>query len=125
MSDQLALLPDPTVDAIGAFHAPDKGAPETELGAAVDEYPRTGTARLKVLLAIARMGDVGLTDAEGAQTTGLYLYTYAPRRVELRDAGWIEDSGRRRLVTRSRKPAAAWRLSAAGLLELRRRGTPL
>lgn len=117
--DQLTL-DDPRVDRIGAFHAPDKGAPETELGSALGEYPRTGTARLAVLLAIAGAGDEGLTDCEGSALTDLWLYTYAPRRVELRDSGWVEDSGHRRAVARSRKLAAAWRLTPQGRLELGR-----
>jgi len=111
-------LSDPGVDEIGAFHGPASGAPETERASAIDEYPRTGTKRLEVLHALAAAGDPdnggrGLTDWEGSQTTGIWLYTYAPRRVELLNGGWVEDSGHRR-PTPSRKSAAVWRLTRHG-----------
>jgi hypothetical protein len=111
--DLYAVLPDPGVDTIGAFHGPASGAPETERRSAVSEYPRTGTKRLEVLRVLASAA-AGLTDYEGSVRTGIYLYTYAPRRVELRDGGWVEDSGARRQVPHSRKAAAVWRLTAAG-----------
>ena len=119
--DLFEPLGDPGLDSIGAFHAPDKGAPDTERLAAISEYPNTGTARLAVLEAIAAAGADGLTDAEGSIATGLYLYTYAPRRVELRDADWVEDSGTRRLVLHSRKPAAVWTLTERGRYWIERR----
>ena len=114
--DQLSLdglgLSDPAETSIGKFHGPASGAPETERLSAVAEYPRTGTARLAVLEAIAAAVD-GLTDSEGAHVTGLWLYTYAPRRVELVEGGWIEDSTKRR-PTPSGKSAAVWTLTEAG-----------
>jgi hypothetical protein len=116
-------LPDPGEDAIGAFHSPDKGAPETEHDSAVSEYPNTGTKRLKVLEAITSAGEDGLTDYEGSILTGIYLYTYAPRRVELRDGGWVEDSGERRPIPHSKKPAAVWRLTESGRYWMQKNGS--
>jgi hypothetical protein len=120
---QLSLLPppDPGRDEIGKFHGPQAGAPETERQAAAGVYPRSGTKRLAVLAALAGAGQAGLTDFEGAAETGIYLYTYAPRRVELLDDGWLEDSGLRR-PTSSGKMAAVWRLSPQGRHWLAERG---
>jgi len=115
-------LPDPGEDVIGAFHSLDKGAPETERDSAISEYPNTGTKRLKVLEAITSAGEDGLTDYEGAIRTGIYLYTYAPRRVELRDGGWVEDSGERRTIPHSNKPAAVWRLTESGRYWMQKNG---
>lgn len=117
MNDQLSLfdeLPDPGENRIGAFHAPDKGAPETERAAAIAEYPKSGTDRLTALHALAAAGDNGLTDWEGSIVTGLYLYTYAPRRVDLKKSGWVEDSGKRRPTPRKKSPAVVWWLTEAG-----------
>lgn len=113
-------LPDPGQDTVGKFHGPASGAPATERASAIAEFPRTGTKRLAVLEALVVAGSHGLTDYEGAKTTGIYLYTYAPRRVELVEYGWIEDSGRRRPAG-SGKLAAVWRLSEQGRAEWVRR----
>ena len=106
-------LSDPAEETIGKFHGPASMAPETERRSAIEEYPRSGTMRLAVLRAIELAGDRGLTDWEGSEVTGIYLYTYAPRRVELKEGGWVEDSGLRR-STPSGKLAAVWTLTVAG-----------
>jgi hypothetical protein len=112
--EQLSL-PDPSADDIGLFQHPDAGAAETQRVAAIEEYPRTGTARLAVLRAIARLpDDYGLTDEEIQNALHLNPSTERPRRVELVTAGWVEDSGIRRPTRASGKPAAAWRLTPAG-----------
>lgn len=50
---------------------------------------------------IVHAGTRGLTDAELAHESGFYLYTMAPRRVELRDQGLVKDSGVRRPTGRA------------------------
>jgi len=109
---QLDLL-EPGQDAIGKFHGPDHGAPETQRAAAISEYPRTGTKRLAVLSAVAAADGRGLTDEEGFAITGFTQNTYRPRRVELVDGGWVADTGIRRRVL-SGKPAVAWVLTEKG-----------
>ena len=102
-------LPDPGRKEIGKFSHPDSGAPETQRQSAILIYPRTGTWRLRVLNAIANHG--GATDEELYAITGGDENTVRPRRNELMNDGWIEDSGRRRR-TPSKKDAVVWDLTA-------------
>lgn len=116
MDEQLGLfdpLPAPGVDRIGAFHGPQAGAPTTEREAAISVYPRTGTARRRVLDHIARSGPHGATDEEVSLTLGMRLYTAAPRRNELLRYGWVEDSGRQRKTTTGTR-ATVWVLTERG-----------
>lgn len=100
-------------DAVDRPHAfAHRGAGDTERGAAELEFPRSRTHRLRCLEALAA-AENGLSDPELAAVTGLYLYTAAPRRVELRDGGWVEDSGLRRSTDQG-APAVVWRLTPAG-----------
>jgi hypothetical protein len=115
--DQLELslesLPDPGRNTVGKFHAPRSDAPETEREAALAVYPRTGTARRRVLDAIALAGDRGMTDEELSLSLELRLYTAAPRRHELLEDGWVEDSQQRRPTTTG-SLAVVWKLTPAG-----------
>lgn len=86
---------------------------DTERAAAIAIMPKAGTGRGKVLEAIAANEPYGLTDFEIHIRTGLLLYTAAPRRNELRDDGWIVDSGHRRKLPTGVK-AVVWILSRAG-----------
>lgn len=96
---------DPTTDdRIGAFH---RDAADTERDAAVSQYPKIGGDRRRVLEFIASCGAHGATDDEVAAGTGLYLYTAAPRRVELVNAGLVVRSGERRQTPRKRR-AIVW-----------------
>lgn len=86
---------------------------DTSAASASAIAPLTGTLREKVLHAIVRAGERGLTDEEGIELTGIVASTYRPRRVELADGwkdfdgGFIVDSERRR-KTRSGRSAAVW-----------------
>lgn len=113
-------LSDPTVNTEGAHHGR-----ETERAAALAAMPRTGTNRLRALAAIALAGRDGLTDHELAERTGIYLYSVAPRRVELMKGGWVRDSGHRR-ETPNGTPAVVWILTETGAARLaqHRRETP-
>jgi len=108
MNEQPTLF-DPGTDMMGKHHM---AARDTELEAAALVRPKSGTQRVKVLEAIRAAGDRGLTDPELAQVTGLYLYSAAPRRVELCESGWVKDSGLRRMTPNGRK-AIAWVLTDA------------
>jgi hypothetical protein len=106
----LTLLPDPGRDLLGKFHGPEAAAPESERVAAIMQMPRSGTARLRVLQRIAACGDRGATDEENSIALNMRLYTAAPRRNELLNDGWIEDSGQTRPTT-MRAPATVWVLT--------------
>jgi hypothetical protein len=106
-------LPSPDDDRIGAFHGPAAASPETERRAAIEVYPRSGTARRRVLDYIAASGDRGATDEEISLALRMRLYTAAPRRNELLRDGWVEDSDRRRRTTTGAR-AAVWVLTSAG-----------
>lgn len=111
-------LPSPDVNAPGQAHAPWRGAPETERQAAALQSVKSGTDRRKVLDYLWACGDDGATDEEIALALTMRHYTAAPRRTELRDAGWVEDSGRRRATTTG-TAAAVWILTERGRAEYR------
>lgn len=86
-----------------------QGGHDTSAAALALAAPKAGTQRARVLDALRhderrtlqrrpRFGadSVGLTDVELSHDTGLPPNSVRPRRVELVDAGWVEDSGRRR-----------------------------
>ena len=102
-------LSDPDAPSIGKFQRPG-GAAETQRLAAIEAYPATGTWRRRVLNAITAAGARGSTDEELQDLLRLNPSTQRPRRVELVEGGWIEDSGRRRR-TRSGRDAVVWTLS--------------
>ena len=108
------------------FPAPDiprvqvaRHAPRTSIDAARLALPRSGTARLKVLAAIANAPE-GLTDHQIVAVTLRQLCTINPRRLELVQLGWVEDSGKRRMF-REHSPAIVWTLTAEGKREWARR----
>ena len=109
-------LPDPDEDRLGKFMAPEHGAPETQRRAAVAAYPRTGTWRRKVLDEIGRAGERGMTDEELYGALRGDENTIRPRRNELLNDGWIEESGIER-KTPSGKDAMAWVLTEQGRRE--------
>lgn len=117
MSDQLDLLSDPDKNKIGKFQRPDVAA-ETQRIAAIEVHPISGKKRRIVLDAIAARGNYGMTDEEMQRELQMNPSTQRPRRVELVEGGWVEDSGRRR-VTRSRRSAVVWVLTAAGFRNYR------
>lgn len=104
--DQLSFLSDPDVPKIGKFQRPGDAA-ETQRLAALLAYPSTGTWRRRVLNAIAFAGEQGRTDEELQNQLNLNPSTQRPRRVELVEGGWVEDSERRRR-TKSGRDAVVW-----------------
>jgi len=111
MSEQLDLLSDPGRDVVGKFQRPGAAA-ITQRIAAVEMTPLTGKARMKVLFALADSLS-GMTDEEMQADTGMNPSTQRPRRVELAEGGWVEDSGRKRL-TKSGRLAVVWTVTAVG-----------
>lgn len=104
----------PALEDRPAPHHADAG--DTERQAAALVRPRAGTLRAGVLTWLLRR-PAGLTAGELAELLHAYLYSVAPRCTELRDDGWLEDSGARRPTPRGAS-AIVWRLSEAGAAEL-------
>jgi hypothetical protein len=109
LSDQLPLFgrPDPERPLIGRYHA---HGPETERVAAARVRPRSGSQRAKVLDALRRAGETGVTDYELWHNCRIGARPHVPatRREELIADGWpIRDSGRRRR-TDTGSPAIVW-----------------
>lgn len=68
---------------------------------------RRNTSRAQVFGHIRFCGDEGATDEELQTTLAMEGNTERPRRRELELAGFIRDSGRRRLTSKHRK-AVVW-----------------
>lgn len=85
-------------------------ARDTSRQAAAAILPRTGTARCRVLLAIA---DKPSTDEELQHDLAMKNSTQCPRRIECVESGWVQDSGQRR-HTSSGMEAIVWELTPEG-----------
>lgn len=107
-ADAAAGLSDPSAPAV-ALH---NEATDTERAAAYEVLPRSGSQRERVLHFVSA-NPAGVTDFEIADGTGLEASSVRPRRGELVEGGWLEDSGERRLSP-SGHPAIVWRVSRAG-----------
>jgi hypothetical protein len=79
----------------------------TSKEAALQAEPKSGTRRAQVLAWIIRAGDQGFTDDEIIVRSGLPHQSVGPRRLELEQGGWIEDSTKRR-KTRTGAEAIVW-----------------
>ena len=119
------------VDAEGPAGAPDvfalsdprapgvkvrRDARATSVAAGALAMPRSGTQRMKVLGAIASAGSHGATDAELAERLNILLNSEQPRRLELVEGHWIEDSGDKRAFG-GHGEGVVWRLTAQGRAE--------
>lgn len=118
--------PPPASDAAGGVLPPadrpgpaqrQRAARRTSLAAAAAVEPRTGTQRHAILSAVAAVArdprTVGMTDVELGASTGIRANSLRPRRKELVDGGWLEDSGRTR--THHGNPHVVWVLSDKAL----------
>jgi len=112
---EAAALSAPAANLPGGFHS---NGPETEQQAAMFVRPRTGTQREAVLNELIKAHPRGLTDDEIGELLPLYVNTGAKRRNDLKNQGWVEDSGERR-STQTGSPAVVWRLSPEALDHLR------
>jgi predicted ArsR family transcriptional regulator len=98
----------PFENRLGPSH---HNAPETSGQAAVANFPRSGTQRVRVLLALY---SADLTDDEIAHDTRLVGNSVRPRRGELVADGLVEDSGKR-ASSNFGHPAVVWTLTEDGL----------
>lgn len=89
-------------------------AQQTSVEAADKALGRSGNQRHRVYNFIASQGPQGATDDEGMEELGLRGNSYHPRRLELVQAGLVEDSGERR-PTVSGNAAIVWRATKEDL----------
>lgn len=95
---------------------------DTAQGAAVIALPNRADGKRKVLAALYRAGDDGLTDFESATATGLIQTSAGKRRKDLQDEvpslvrrACAEDgSNLSRPSSTTGSPSAVWVLTAAG-----------
>jgi hypothetical protein len=108
-------LSDPHVYLHGNAH-------DTEISAAETARRKSAEDRTNILRAIAVAAEgelLGLIDAEMQELFDMPGNTERPRRVELEDMGYIEDSGRRRFRRGTRNECIIWTITEAGLKALR------
>lgn len=86
------------------------GRRDTSRAAALQQVPRSGSQRMRVLEALA---ELPASDEQLASRLGLAANTIRPRRLELFEGGWVCDSGQR-AVTRSGARAIVWTLTVEG-----------
>lgn len=86
--------------------------PDTSREAAAVNKPRAATHRT-LALQVLRAHPGGLTDFELAALTGLAQTSVGKRRGELRDVGFVADSGKRR-PSPSGSPAIVWQVTEYG-----------
>lgn len=94
----------------------DNAHPDTSHSSAAATLLRSGTARRRVLEALVFRGP--RTDDELQEALSMPANTERPRRVELLNMGYVEDSKLRRL-TETRSPAIVWQATKAGYEALR------
>ena len=97
--------PEPSTNIAGKV---GREHPETSKVAAARIRPASGTQRAKVLAKLTAAFPNGMTDEELQDSLAMNPSSQRPRRVELVEQSWIEDSGDRR-KTRSGTDAIVWR----------------
>lgn len=103
----------PAEPAVGTTRRTD---PSTSHRAALDNAPRSGTQRARVLTYITAQGEQGATDFEVSKKTGIQRHVVAKRRGELEELGWVEgiqeerptDTGSMAKVHRATQKAVVW-----------------
>ena len=96
---------DPGVNMIGKV---GRTHPDTSKQAAQRIEPASGTQRQHVLTAVTATYPGGMTDEELQGELEMNPSSQRPRRGELVEQGWVEDSGQRR-KTASGADAIVWR----------------
>lgn len=92
---------------------------DTSRRAAFMAAPRQGSVRHQIvahLVNVPPLAHPGYTDRQLERRIGSSHQTVSSARNWLCEAGWLEDSGHRRLT--NDRPAVVWQLSAAGRRQL-------
>lgn len=102
----------PFLDPSAHHHRSD---PDTSVQVAHEACePERVTARLRTVMACHSAHVDGLTDDELQRLLPELGHTAKARRVDLRDAGLVEDSGVRRATVKGR-PAVVWTITTTGI----------
>jgi DNA-binding transcriptional ArsR family regulator len=127
MYDAVAALDDYEAAPItGAGARSVKGAPDTSAAAAGLAEPVQYSARHRVITILARRHPTvadGMTDDELERASGNSHQTISSARNWLVEAGWVRDTGIRRM-TRSNRQAVVWELTPAARQQLKGGTTP-
>jgi len=110
--EQLSLFPDPPPTP----PARPGNARVTSHAAGVAMLPHIGTLQRKVLGYLVARGEVGGTDGEIQRDLGIRGSTERPRRKELEEGGFVQDSGRVR-QTAAGRAAVVWTATDAATME--------
>lgn len=89
---------EPDTNHLGSWN---KGSIDTARQAALSNYPRSGSQRHRVLVAIVAAGERGLTREETSRQLNLPDSGTDGRVLELKQGGWVEDTERRRKTERN------------------------
>ena len=89
---------------------PHQSHSDTSVAAAVAKIPTFSGERLKVL---RELSVYSMTDEEGQHYLGMSGNSYRPARVQLMDAGLVEDSQERR-KTGANRLAVVWQITPMG-----------
>lgn len=95
---------DPTANRIGRWNQDGQA---TQRGAAIDNYPRSGSQRARILMLLEA---TPATSDEIEAALGIPHQSASARINDLLNGGWILDTGQRRR-TRSGSLAIAWTAS--------------
>ena len=93
---------------------------ETSRKAALENFPRSGSQRRRVLLIVVRAGHAGRTSDEIADRYEINLYSVKPRLLELRRGGWVRRTGERRTTGGSKTGSDVYVPTARALEEIAR-----
>ena len=93
------------LDPADAGMGPFGRTSDTSRQAALENYPRAGSQRERVLTSVLRAGQHGRTRDELEQATGLLMQAVTPRVWELVKGGWLIETDRTR-TTRHGEAAA-------------------
>lgn len=111
-------IPDPPARELGEVDANTVGGarrsdPSTSKAAARFIEPRVGTLCREVYDLVVVRTD-GITTAEVCEATGRVHQTMSRRITDLRERGWIEDSGLTRPSAMSGRDQVVWTMTAEG-----------
>lgn len=104
----IAPLSDPSRES----SAVRRDAHPTSRNASLEVLPRSGTQRMRILEHLAQRGPLGATDDELHHELGIHLSSIHPRRGELVDGGWLEESDLPERFTAQGCAAIVWILTA-------------
>ena len=106
MSDDLPLFSKATQELVR------RKDPSTSFEAATKVIKKLRPIQIEVLRRLTEAGENGLTDYELEELCGSHGSTFRTRRSELTEAGYIKDSGRKKLLVGSNR--IVWVINSTG-----------